>query len=103
MIEFAGLQLDLTLTAGNLLEVAIIAGGGMLALSKFSTRFALLHADLSGVKTDVGDMKEDIKKVNEILARTNDNDRRIGRIEDVVYGPARGDSWIASHHTAPQV
>jgi hypothetical protein len=97
VIQFAGITLDLTITAGTIVEVAVIAGGGLLALSRLSTKFALFHADLTNVKTDVGDMKEDIKKVNQLLATTAEADRRIGRIEDIVYGLARGDGWVTGH------
>jgi hypothetical protein len=99
MIDIAGVNLDLTITMGNIIEIAVLVGGGVMAVSKFTTKFALFHADLTNVKTDVGDMKEDIKKVNELLVKTAENDRRIGRIEDVVYG------WAAGHarHSADGV
>jgi hypothetical protein len=97
MIDVAGFQVDLTITLGNITEICVIAGGGVFALWKFTTRFSQFHSDLTNVKTDVGDMKEDIKKVNELLVKTNENDRRIGRIEDVVYGLARGDGWVTGH------
>ena|SRR5579863_10009069 len=87
-------SVDLTITAGNIIEILVISGGGLLALSKFSTKFALFHVDLTGVKTDVGDLKTDIKKVNELLANAKETDRRIGRIEDDISDLRRGDGFI---------
>lgn len=90
----SGIALDLTITAGNIIEICVISGGGLFALSKFTTKFALFHADLSTVKTDLTDMKSEIKKVNEILARANEADRRIGRLEDDFRDLRKGEGWI---------
>ncbi len=90
----SGLALDLTITIGNVIEISVIAGGGLLALSNLNTRFKLFHADLAGVKVDLTDMKSEIKKVNEVLARANEADRRIGRLEDDFRDLRKGEGWI---------
>lgn len=96
----AGINFDLTITAGTLLECGILLGGGLLALSKFSTKFALFHADLGGVKLDVTDMKSEIKKVNELLASAREADRRIGRLEDDMHELRRGQGWVTGDRRA---
>lgn len=95
-----GLELDLTITAGNIVEICVIAGGGLLGLSKFSTKFALFHADLNGVKLDVTDMKSEIKKVNELLASAREADRRIGRLEEDMREMRHGEGFVTGHRRA---
>jgi hypothetical protein len=94
-----GITLDLTFNIGTIIQIGVIAGGGLLALSKFSTKFALFHADLSSVKLDLTDMKSEIKKVNEVLARANEADRRIGRLEDDFRELRKGEGWITGHRS----
>ena len=96
----AGISFDPTITTGTLLECAILVGGGLLTLSKLSTKFALFHADLSGVKTDVTDMKSEIKKVNELLASARDADRRIGRLEDDMRELRHKDGYVIGKNNA---
>jgi hypothetical protein len=66
-------MIDYTITIGNIAEIASIIIGALFALSRMSatigTKITLLHSDFSGVKSDVTDMKLEIKKVNEVAAK----------------------------------
>lgn len=90
----SGLSFDLTLTAGNILEVFVIGGGGLITLSRFTTKFAIMHASFASVKLDLIDMKAEMKKVNEILALASESERRIGRLEDDFRELRKGRGWI---------
>lgn len=93
---------DLTLSnLLQILQIATIAGGGIYALTKVTTKFALLHADLAffksglvDVKAEVTGMKSEMRKVNEILANSREQERRIGRLEDDLHDLARGTGWV---------
>lgn len=92
--------IDPHITVGTLLEIGTIVVGGVIALSKFATKFALFHADLTGVKTDMTDMKSEIKKVNELLASAREADRRITRLEDDLRELRHGEGFVTGNRRA---
>lgn len=53
-------MIDPTVTLGNLIEIASIIGGGLLVLIR-------LNNNVVSLKTDVGSMQTEIKKLGEIL------------------------------------
>lgn len=90
----SGLSIDLTITAGNIIEICVLSGGGLFALSKFTTKFALLAQEFIGMKADIIDVKSDLRKVNEILAQANETARRVGRVEDEVRDLRHGRGFV---------
>ncbi len=76
---------DYTITLMGVIDTLSILAGGLFALTKISnkvdTKIALLHADFITVKSDIIDMKAEIRKVNDILVRMNAADVRIERAE----------------------
>lgn len=53
-------MIDYTITIGNIMEVASIVGGGLMVLIK-------LNNNVVSLKTDVGGMQTEIKKLGDIL------------------------------------
>lgn len=54
------ITIDYTIPLGDIIKVAILAGGGVLALVK-------LNNNVVSLKVDVGSMQTEIKKLGEVL------------------------------------
>jgi hypothetical protein len=78
---------DFTITLGTVIEIASIAAGGMFALSRVTTQFALLNNSHSGAlkRLDVLDAKlEGLTKVTVELARQEERmNAQDGRIQEL--------------------
>lgn len=69
------IQIDYTITAGNIIEIGSILIGGLYALATIKSNVGLL-------KTEVGEMQNEIKKITDILINQADQNRRIIHLED---------------------
>jgi K+/H+ antiporter YhaU regulatory subunit KhtT len=66
--------IDWTITAGNMIEIATIAGGGVWALIK-------MNSTLGTLKTEVATMQEEIKKIGDVLTKLAVTENRLTNIE----------------------
>lgn len=69
------ITIDYTITAGNIIEIGSILTGGLYALATIKSNVGLL-------KTEVGEMQNEIKKITDILINQADQNRRIIHLED---------------------
>lgn len=69
------ITIDYTISAGNIIEIGSILIGGLYALATIKSNVGLL-------KTEVGEMQNEIKKITDILINQADQNRRIIHLED---------------------
>lgn len=70
-------MIDPTITIGNIIEISAIVGGGLLAIWT-------LKSTVDNLKTDMTDMKTEIKKVGEVLVKMAVHDSRLTNVEQDV-------------------
>ncbi len=82
MIDF-----NLTLTIGNIIEIATIAVGGIATL-------ITLRVTVGNIKTDMVDMKAEIKKVGEVLITLAVTQTRLDNAENAILELRHGRGFI---------
>jgi putative Mn2+ efflux pump MntP len=82
-----GMALDLTITIGNIIEIASIIGGGLLVLVS-------LKNTVSNLKNDMTDMKEEIKKVGQVLVTLAVTTTRLDNAEQDIRELKHGRGFI---------
>lgn len=78
---------DYTISAGNFLEIASIIIGGLYALATIKSNVGLL-------KTEVGEMQVEIKKIGAVLINQADQNRRIIHLEEDVRELRHGRGFV---------
>lgn len=79
--------IDPTITAGNLIEIGSIIGGGISAV-------LLLRNTVSNLKNDMTDMKEEIKKVGQVLVTLAVTTTRLDNAEQDIRDLKHGRGFI---------
>ena len=79
--------IDATITIGNVIEISVIAAGGLITIITLKNR-------ISGITTDLVDMKQEIKKVGEVLVKMAITDQRVTNLERDVRELRHGDGFI---------
>lgn len=79
--------IDATITIGNILEVSVIAAGGLITIVTLKNR-------ILGITDDIVDMKQELKKVGEVLIKMAITDQRVTNLEKDVRDLRRGDGFI---------
>ncbi len=82
-----GLTLDYTITVGNIIEIATIAGGGIWILVKLNNSVAIL-------KTDVDKMQREIIKIGDVLTQLAVTKTRLDNMESDIRELRHGDGFI---------
>ena len=67
-------MIDPTITFGNIIEICVIAVGGIAVLVRLNTTVTVLKADVTS-------MKEEIKKIAEVLTNQAVLDTRMASVE----------------------
>ena len=80
-------MIDLTLTIGNIIEIATIAIGGIATL-------ITLRVTVGNIKTDMVDMKAEIKKVGEVLIKMAVVNTRLDNAESDIRELRHGRGFI---------
>ncbi len=80
-------MIDYSITIGNLIEIAAIVGGGVLAL-------VTLRSTVSHIQEDMSDMKTEIKKVGEVLIKMATTDVRLSAVEQDIRDLKHGRGFI---------
>jgi hypothetical protein len=81
------ITIDYTITAGNIVEIGSILIGGLYALATIKSNVGLL-------KTEVGEMQNEIRKITDILINQADQNRRIIHLEDDLRELRHGRGFI---------
>jgi len=85
--------IDYSITIGNLIEIASIIGGGLMVL-------ITLRGDVANMKTEVGGIQLEIKKISDILIAQADQNRRILHLEEDVRELRHGHGFIQTRGAA---
>jgi len=78
---------DATITVGNIIEIGVIGGGGLIAL-------VTLKATVGNMKADLTDLKSEIKKVGEVLIKMAVTDQRLANVEQDVRDLRHGHGFV---------
>lgn len=81
------ITIDYTISIGNVIEIGSILLGGLYALATIKSNVGLL-------KTEVGEMQTEIKKITDILINQADQNRRIIHLEDDLRELRHGKGFI---------
>lgn len=73
--------IDWTLNIGNLIQIVVIAAGGLTFLFAIRGQVTLLGASLADMKADMTDVKEELKELREVFTTQVDHDGRLLRAE----------------------
>lgn len=79
--------IDYTITAGNIIEIGSILIGGLYALATIKSNVGML-------KTEVGEMQVEIKKISQVLINQADQNRRIIHLEEDVRELRHGRGFV---------
>ena len=79
--------IDATITIGNVIEISVIAAGGLITVVTLKNR-------ISGITNDIVDMKQELRKVGEVLIQMAITDQRVTNLEKDVRELRRGDGFI---------
>lgn len=94
----SGVSLDMTITFGNLVEIAVICAGGIGALAVVRNTVAHLKTELSDMKQNTKDqfagIESEIKRLGEVLINQADQNRRIIHLEDDVRDLRHGRGFV---------
>lgn len=85
--RWAAVVIDYTITVGNIIEIATILGGGLLVLLQ-------LKNTVGNLKTDVTDMKAELKKVGEVLIKLAVTDTRLANVEQDIRELKHGEGFV---------
>lgn len=92
------ITIDYTITAGNMIEMAIFVVGGIGALATLKTTVSTLKDDVAESKKETKDsisgLQSEIKKIGEVLINQADQNRRIIHLEDDVRELRHGHGWV---------
>jgi hypothetical protein len=67
--------IDYSITIGNLIEIASIIGGGLMVM-------VTLRGDVSNIKSEMGGIQLEVKKIGDVLITQADQNRRILHLEE---------------------
>lgn len=86
-IQRMAVMIDYTITIGNIIEITSILGGGALVLLQ-------LKNTVGNLKTDVTDMKAELKKVGEVLIKLAVTDTRLSNVEQDIRELKHGEGFV---------
>lgn len=81
-------MIDYTITVGNIIEISVIIGGGLLAM-------VTLRSTVNNLKEDMTDMKTEIKKVGEVLVKMAVTQTRLDNVEQDIRDLKHGRGFIS--------
>lgn len=85
---------DATVTFGNILEILVIAGGGLIALGSMKATVSEMRQEQKLMKSDFADMKNEIKKVGDVLVKIAVTDQRLLNVEQDIREIKHGRGFI---------
>lgn len=84
-------MIEQTITVGNIIEIAVIIGGGL-------SFFITLRSTVANVKTEVAGMQLEIKKLADVITRMAVTDLRLTNVEQDIRELRHGRGWIQGPH-----
>ena len=87
-------MIDFTITIGNMIEIGVIACGGIAAVVAVRNSVTNLGKDLTRMEADFFDMKVEIKKVGDVLIQMAVTDTRLTNAEQDIRELKHGQGYI---------
>lgn len=87
-------MIDFTVTMGNIIEIGVIAGGGLVAIVTVKNSVSNLGKDLHHMRSDFDDMKKEIEKVGEVLIKMAVTDQRLLNAETDIRELRHGEGFV---------
>lgn len=84
-------MIDPTINLGSLLQIGVFAAGGIAAL-------VTLKNKITDITTDLVDMKQEIKKVGDVLIKMAVTDQRVTNLEQDVRELRHGDGFVRGRY-----
>lgn len=81
------MTVDWTISLGAILQIVSVLGGGLLVL-------AAIRIDVRNLKSDVTDMKNELKKVGDVLVAMARQDERLKSLERQVHDLKHGKGFV---------
>lgn len=78
---------DATITIGNIIEISVIAAGGLAAI-------ITIKNTVGNMKADITDMKAEIKKVGDVLIQLAVQEQRMSNVEQDIRELKHGRGFI---------
>lgn len=88
------LVIDWTISAGNLIQVVAMLGGGLVVLVTLRNTVARLQTDVGSVQTEVKKMGDILVKMAVAENRLDNTDTRLTIVERDLRDLRRGEGWI---------
>lgn len=88
------MMIDATITVGNIIEIAVIAGGGIAALATVKNSVTNFRGEIKAMKLDFIDVKTEIKKVGEVLIKMAVTDQRLANAEQDIRELRHGHGFV---------
>lgn len=82
-------MIDYTINIGHIIQIVVILGGGVSAL-------IVMRSTVNNLKTDMVDMKAEIKKVGEVLISLAVTNKRLDNVEEDIRDMKHGRGFIAN-------
>ena len=91
-----GIQMivDATITIGNIIEIATIAGGGLIAMVTVRNSVFNLRNEFKNMQGDFIDMKKDIRALGEVMVKMAVTDQRLLGVEQDVRELKHGRGFV---------
>lgn len=105
----SGVAVDLTISIGNIVEIAVIGGAGVSMVAVMKTTMSAMRKEFADSKKStaivISDMKRDtkeqfagiqneIKRISDVLINQADQNRRIIRLEEDVRDLRHGRGFV---------
>ena len=84
--------IDATITIGNIIEICVLAVGGIGTVVTIKSTVGLM-------KSDINDMKAEIKKLGEVLVKMAVTDQRLANAEQDIRDIQHGHGFIRSSNS----
>lgn len=94
--------IDATITIGNMIEIGVIAAGGIAALVTVKNSVNNLGGEVKRMKEDFLDVKNDIKKFGDALIRMALQEQRIANVEMDVRELRHGRGFVEVNDEYPR-
>lgn len=88
------MNIDYTITAGNIIEIGVLVVGGIVTIGGALVAAGSFKNTVNTLKTDMTDMKAEIKKVGEVLVKMAVTQTRLDNVEQDIRDIKHGRGFI---------
>lgn len=88
------MNIDWTISVGSLIQVAAIAGGGLLVLITMRNTVAVLQRDVASIQVEIKKMGDILTKMAVAETRLDDTDTRLTNVERDLRDLRHGQGFV---------